>query len=178
MKLVNYQKQYEVTMREAVRPYAAQIKSSISKWHQLRKIEGDYGMEAAEDKYLQIHAAAVASEGAAEDLKNFIHWGAWDMRNVKNAYSAIAGIYSAVRENHEQKARATYVKAAGAALPALERIAVAAQSQFDRVTEELGQPAGRCNFCTTVLADMRISLQRIIEGQELGNPSDLLQFCD
>lgn len=178
MKLVNYQKEYEATMREAVRPYAAKIKSSISRWHELRKIEGGYGMEDAEEKYSAIHAAAVASECAPEDLKTFIHYGAWDMRNVKHCYSAIAGLYSAVRENHENKSHPIYVQAAEAALPALERIAKEAQVQFDRVTEELGQPEGRCNFCATVIAEMRLSLQRIIEGHELGNPGDLLAFCD
>lgn len=178
MKLINYQKQYEVTMREAVRPYAAQIKSSIKRWHELRKIESDYGMEAAEEKYSSVHAACVASECAPEDLNNFIHWGAFDIRNVKRAYSAIAGLYSAVRENLEKESRPIYVQAAQAVLPALEGIAKEAQIQFDRVTEELGQPEGQCNFCATVIAEMRLSLQRIIDGHELKDPSDLLQFCD
>jgi hypothetical protein len=178
MSLKNYEPELQHRLKKALKPYAQPVRYYLREDERLRHAAGAFHTEAAEDLHDALRGTVVESNGSPEAIAEFIKWGAFDMRLVKGAYSALCDLLECARQRNGQLFRPTAVKAAEAALAAVDAVAAEAQKQWDKVCGDSGEPQSTCRFVRERCRELQEALRGLIDDDGRFGIGTLAEFCD
>jgi hypothetical protein len=178
MSLRNFEPELNARLRKALKPFAAPVRDFLREYERLRHAAGAFHPEAAEDLHDSLRGKVVETHGSPEAIAELIRWGAFDMRLVKGAYSVLCDLLETARERSGELFRPTAIKAAEAALAVVDAVAHEAQTQWNRVCTDAGEPPSQCRFVRERCAELQTELRGIIDGDERFGIGTLAEFID